>query len=75
MLRDSYTVPTRVSPVALELGGDIVIAVLGLVAPPSGQASYHLVSYTPLTYTRSDVAIFLRNGDFKVVKRDDCNLI
>ena len=58
-----------------ELGGDIAIAVLRPVRPAVGQASYHLVSYTPLTYTRSDVAIFLRNGDFKVVKRDDCNLI
>lgn len=59
----------------VELGGDIAIAVLRPVRPAVGQASYHLVSYTPLTYTRSDVAIFLRNGDFKVVKRDDCNLI
>ena len=58
-----------------ELGGDIAIAVLRPVRPAVGQASYHLESYTPLTYTRSDVAIFLRNGDFKVVKRDDCNLI
>lgn len=58
-----------------ELGGDIAIAVLRPVRPATGQASYHLVSYTPLTYTRSDVAILLRNGDFKVVKRDDCNLI
>jgi hypothetical protein len=58
-----------------ELGGDIAIAVLRPVRPAVGQASYHLVSYTPLTYTRSDVAILLRNGDFKVVKRDDCNLI
>lgn len=59
----------------VELGGDIAIAVLRPVRPSIGQASYHLVSYTPLTYTRSDVAILLRNGDFKVVKRDDCNLI
>lgn len=59
----------------VELGGDIAVAVLRPVRPAVGQASYHLVSYTPLTYTRSDVAIFLRNGDFKVVKRDDCNLI
>ena len=59
----------------VELGGDIAIAVLRPVRPATGQASYHLVSYAPLTYTRSDVAILLRNGDFKVVKRDDCNLI
>ncbi len=59
----------------VELGGDIAIAVLRPVRPATGQVSYHLVSYTPLTYTRSDVAILLRNGDFKVVKRDDCNLI
>lgn len=59
----------------VELGGDIAVAVLRPVRPAVGQASYHLVSYTPLTYTRSDVAIFLRNGDFKVVKRDNCNLI
>lgn len=59
----------------VELGGDIAIAVLRPVRPATGQVSYHLVSYTPLTYTRSDVAILLRNGDFKVVKRYDCNLI
>lgn len=59
----------------VELGGDIAIVVLRPVRPATGQVSYHLVSYTPLTYTRSDVAILLRNGDFKVVKRDDCNLI
>lgn len=59
----------------VELGGDIAIAVLRPVRPATGQVSYHLVSYTPLAYTRSDVAILLRNGDFKVVKRYDCNLI
>lgn len=58
-----------------ELGGDIAVAVLRPVRPAVGAASYHLVSYTPLTYTRSDVVVLLRGGDFKVVKRDDCNLI
>lgn len=75
MCLQGVTLGERMSNGVRDVNAIISIAVLRPVRPATGQASYHLVSYTPLTYTRSDVAILLRNGDFKVVKRDDCNLI
>lgn len=59
----------------VELGGDIAVTVLRPVRPAVGEASYHLVSYERIKYTRSDVIILLREGDYKIIKRDDCNLI
>lgn len=58
-----------------ELGGDIAIAVLRPVRPAVGEASYHLVDIKKCKYNRTDVVLLFREGDFKVVKRDDCNLI
>lgn len=58
-----------------ELGGDIAIAVLRQVRPAVGEASYHLVDIKKCKYNRTDVVLLFREGDFKVVKRDDCNLI
>lgn len=58
-----------------ELGGDIAIAVLRPIRPAIGPASYHLVDIEKYKYNRTDVVMLFREGDFKVVKRDDCNLI
>lgn len=58
-----------------ELGGDIAIAVLRPIRPATGPASYHLVDIEKYKYNRTDVVLLFREGDFKVVKRDDCNLI
>ena len=59
----------------VELGGDIAIAVLRPVRPATGPASYHLVDIEKHKYNRTDVVLLFRGGAFKVVKRDDCNLI
>jgi hypothetical protein len=59
----------------VELGGDIAIAVLRPIRPATGPASYHLVDIEKYKYNRTDVVLLFREGDFKVVKRDDCNLI
>ena len=59
----------------VELGGDIAVAVLRPVRPAVGGASYHLVDIKKCKYNRTDVVLLFREGDFKVVKRDDCNLI
>lgn len=58
-----------------DLGGDIAIAVLRPIRPATGPASYHLVNIEKYKYNRTDVVLLFREGDFKVVKRDDCNLI
>lgn len=58
-----------------ELGGDIAMAVIRPIEPATGDVTYRLVSYTEMSLTSTDVVIFLRNGDFKVVHRDDCGLI
>lgn len=57
------------------LGGDIAMVVVRPIVPATGEPSYRLVSYTPMTLTMDEVVVFLRNGDFKVVHRDDCGLI
>ena len=59
----------------VELGGDIAVAVLRPVRPAVGEASYHLVDIKKCKYNRTEVVLLFREGDFKVVKRDDCNLI
>lgn len=58
-----------------ESGGDIAVVVLRPVRPAVGQASYHLVDYRRCKYNRSDVCLLFRGGDFKVITRDNCNLI
>ncbi len=62
----------QVSPVALELGGEYSHS---RIETGSGR---HLIIWYRIHLLRIRdliMAIFLRNGDFKVVKRDDCNLI
>ena len=54
------------------LGGDIAMAVVRPIKPATGEATYRLVSYTEMTLSLTDVVIFLSEGDFKVVHKDDC---
>ena len=57
----------------VELGGDIAVA--GRTVGVVGISAYHLVDIKKCKYNRTDVVLLFREGDFKVVKRDDCNLI
>lgn len=57
------------------LGGEIAVVVLYPVRPATGSPTYRLVGYEKMTLSMEDVFIFLRNGDYKVVHRDDCGLI
>lgn len=57
------------------IGGKVSLAVVRPVRPALGDATYHLFSLEQMAYIPTSVVIFLREGDYKVVKRDDCNLI
>ena len=59
----------------VELGGSIAMVVLRPIVSATEGTTYRLVSYTPMTLELDEVVIFLRNGDFKVVHRDDCGMI
>lgn len=57
------------------IGGEVALAVLRPVRVAVGPASYHLVSFEKMKYQPTNVVVFLTEGDYKVINRNDCRLI